>query len=90
MALTLKNPRVEALVNEVVEITGETKTRAIERALEERKNRLRLGVTPTTRAERLDRLLKEEIWPRVPKKERGRRLTREEEDALLGYGEHGV
>ena len=39
---------------------------------------------------RLLRLLHERIWPSIPKKELGRRLTQAEEDAILGYGKKGV
>jgi hypothetical protein len=30
------------------------------------------------------------VWPSMPKNQLGRRLTRDEEDALLGYGPDGV
>ena len=42
------------------------------------------------RAERIRRFLEQEVWPQVPEAERGRRLSREEEDAILGYGSEGV
>ena len=42
------------------------------------------------RARRLQRFLEQEVWPVVPKEVRGRALTREEEDAILGYGPGGV
>ena len=35
-------------------------------------------------------LLRSKIWPAVPKKQFGRRLTRTQEDAILGYGPDGV
>lgn len=90
MAITIKNPRVDLLVRELVEITGETKTLAIERALEERKSRLSLGVSMSSRAERIGRFLTEEVWPRVPADQLGRKLSKEDEEAILGYGKHGV
>jgi hypothetical protein len=34
--------------------------------------------------------LKREVWPRVPRAERGRRLSAEEEAEVLGYGSEGV
>jgi len=40
-------------------------------------------------AEFLD-FLRRDVWPKVPRKYRRRRLTRKEEDALLGYGPEGV
>jgi hypothetical protein len=30
------------------------------------------------------------MWPLAPASERGRRLTRDEEDEILGYGPEGV
>jgi hypothetical protein len=32
------------------------------------------------------RTLRTRIWASIPRKELGRRLTRQEEDAILGYG----
>lgn len=49
------------------------------------------AATPMTeRGERLRRLLEQEVWPLVPESERGRTLTRDEEDAILGHGREGV
>ena len=42
MALNIKNPEVVRLAGEVPKLAKETKTEAIRRALEERKERLRL------------------------------------------------
>ncbi len=42
MAVNIKNQDVENLLNEVVNLTGETKTEAIRKALEERRKRLSL------------------------------------------------
>jgi prevent-host-death family protein len=42
------------------------------------------------RAARLKRFFEQEVWPGLPPEERGRVLTREEEDAILGYGREGV
>jgi antitoxin VapB len=39
---------------------------------------------------RLRRFLEQEVWPAMPESELGRRLTREEEEAILGFGEDGV
>jgi hypothetical protein len=41
MALNLKNAQVERLAAEVAKLTGESKTEAIRRALEERRRRLK-------------------------------------------------
>lgn len=89
MALNLKNADVERLATEVARLTGESKTEAIRKALEERYRRLK-AVAPSARRTRLLRLLRERIWPSIPKKQRGRRLTQAEEDAILGYGKSGV
>ena len=92
MALNIKNPRVERLASEVARLAKESKTEAIGRALEERKIRLRM----TGRVVVEDRLagfvafLRREVWPAVPRKHRGRRLSKKEEDAILGYGPEGV
>lgn len=42
------------------------------------------------RGARLRRCLEQEVWPLVPDDQLGKPLTREEEDAILGYGPHGV
>jgi hypothetical protein len=34
--------------------------------------------------------LEEEVWPQAPPCQLGRRLSREEEDEILGYGPGGV
>src|SRR5262245_18077599 len=85
-----QNPRVERLAAEVAKLTREIKTEAIRRALEERKARLASRVIRRDRqADFLD-FLRRDVWPTVPRKYRRRRLTRKEEDALLGYGPEGV
>jgi antitoxin VapB len=89
MALNLKNAEVERLAAEVARLTGESKTEAIRKALEERRRRLK-AVAPAERRQRLLRLLRGRIWPSVPKDQLGRRLSRAEEDAILGYGKDGV
>ena len=90
MGLNLKNDEVERLVAEVARMTGETKTEAVRRALAERRQRLVYRLGSADRSERIRAFLEHEIWPQVPKRELGRRLTRQEEDDILGYGEDGV
>lgn len=90
MAINIKNSEVERLVSEVSDLTGESKTEAVRRALEERKERLKLQITSENRGARLRRFLEEEVWPHVPADSLGRTLTRAEEEAILGYGEIGV
>jgi antitoxin VapB len=89
MALNLKNDEVERLAAEVARMTGESKTEAIRKALQERRERLK-GRTVDQRRARVLTLLEKKVWPTLPAGERGRRLTRAEEDEILGYGADGV
>lgn len=89
MALNIKNPDVERLATEVASLTGESKTEAIRRSLEERRRRLK-GPAPAERRVRVLKFLETKVWPTIPKKQLGRRLTRVEEDDILGYGPEGV
>jgi antitoxin VapB len=88
--LNIKNPEVERLVREIADLTGESKTEAVRKALEERREKLAFRTAGQSRAARLRRFLEEEVWPAVPRSQRGRRLTRAEEEAILGYGAEGV
>jgi antitoxin VapB len=90
MALNIKNAAVERLAAEIARLTGETKTEAIRRALEERKQRLATQSAEGDRGARIRAFLTREIWPQLPRGERGRRLSRKQEDAILGYGSDGV
>ena len=89
MALNLKNAEVERLAAEVARLTGESKTEAIRRALEERRQRLK-GPSKARRRARVLAFLRTKVWPSIPKGQRGRRLTPEEEDDILGYGPEGA
>ena len=90
MALNIKNAEVERLAAEAARLAGESKTESIRRALEERVARLRLRVVSRNREADVLRYLEREVWPLVPKRILGRRLTRREEDRILGYGPEGV
>ena len=90
MALNIKNQEVERLVNEVVAVTGESKTEAIRLALAERRARLRQRVDPAARSERRRRFLEREIWDKVPDDQKGRAPTKAEREAILGMGEEGL
>jgi antitoxin VapB len=90
MPLNIKNDEVERLVSEIAALTGETKTEAVRRALLERRDRLAFRAEKTRPGDRLLRVLEQEVWPLVPRKERGRRLTRRQKDAILGYGPEGT
>jgi antitoxin VapB len=89
MALNIKNARVERLADELARLTGESKTETIRRALEERRARLK-GPSRAERRARVLKLLQQRIWPGTPKPQLGRRLSRAEEDAILGFGKEGV
>ncbi len=89
MALNIKNAEVERLATEVARLTGESKTEAIRRALDERRIRLRTVSTGSRRA-RVLAFLERKVWPTLPKAQVGRRLSRAEEDEILGYGPGGV
>ena len=90
MALNIKNAEVERLAEEISRLTGESKTEAVRRALEERKGRLAYRVSNDNRAERLRVFLEREVWPVIPAEHLGRRLTKDEEEAILGFGESGA
>lgn len=90
MSLNIKSRDVEILLDEVVRLTGESKTEAIRKALDERRQRLYAQtVTPRSEA-RLLAFLEDEIWSQIPPELMGQPLTKEEEEAILGYGEAGV
>jgi antitoxin VapB len=89
MALNLKNAEVERLAAEVARMTGESKTEAIRRALDERRQRLK-GRASDRRRARVMQFLEKTVWPTLPEGEFGRRLTRAEEDDILGIGPNGV
>jgi antitoxin VapB len=90
MALSIKSPEVERLAESVAAMTGESKTEAIRRSLIERRERLSLQRVGRERGSDFLRYLEEEVWPKVSPSQLGRRLTREEEDEILGYGPEGV
>ncbi len=90
MALNIKDQRTEKLAAEVAAMTGESKTRAVRVALEERKQRLALRGGQRDRAKDLRRFLEQEVWPALPRRVLGKRVTRREREAILGYGRTGV
>jgi antitoxin VapB len=90
MALNIKNEEVERLATEVAELARETKTEAIRRSLEERRQRLKLHLVEGNRGERAFTFLEREVWPYLPEGVRGKPLTKEEKEEVLGYGPDGV
>lgn len=90
MALNIKDPETERLATEVAAMTGETKTRAIKIALQERQARLTAARVADDRSAALRRFLTEEAWPQIPPELLGRAPTKAEREAILGYGPEGV
>ena len=90
MALNLKNPEVERLVDEVAALTGESKTEAVRKALLERKERLTMHVAKRDLYHEAVEWLESEVWSRVPAELRGKPISQAEQDEILGYGEDGV
>ena len=90
MPLNIKNREVERLVGEIAALTGESKTEAVRKALQERRSRLAFCETSENRAARLRRFLEQVVWPAMPEGELGKRLSREEEEEILGFGADGA
>lgn len=90
MALNIENQDVENLLEKVVRITGESRTEAVRKALEERHQRLSLPLVSPENEARLFVFLREELWPQIPNELLGTRLSKTEEEAILGYGEAGI
>ena len=89
MALNIKNHEVEQLAMEVAALARETKTEAIRRALIDRKQRLLVRRVDAGKRERLLRLLESRIWPSIPADVLGKPVSKEEREAILGYGPEG-
>ncbi|MGH9423282.1 MAG: type II toxin-antitoxin system VapB family antitoxin [Thermoanaerobaculia bacterium] len=90
MAMNINDNKVEQLAEELSRLTGESKIVVILHALEERKERL--SPTPSGKrplAQVLD-FLEKEVWPNIPPDLRGRGITKEEREQILGYGRGGV
>jgi antitoxin VapB len=82
MALNIRNKETERLAQAVIEITGETKTEAVTRALMDRLQRVRRDRAGRSLAEELDAIaLRCAALPvRDPRSA----------DEILGYDQHGV
>jgi antitoxin VapB len=78
--------KVARLANEVALLAHETKTEAIRRALEERRERL-LGAS--VRGQSLISFLEKQVWPFIPEEVRGYQMTSEEQDQIFGCGPDG-
>lgn len=87
MALTVKNPEVERLAEEVARLAGGTKTEAIRKALLERKARLVRRERP--RSESVLEFLEREVWPKLPPESLGKAPSKAEQEEILGFGPEG-
>jgi antitoxin VapB len=76
MALNIKNASVENLALELSQLTGESKTEAIRRALEERKQRLAFQVVRENRGDELRTFLEREVWSVIRARSATRRLEK--------------
>jgi antitoxin VapB len=88
MALNIKNAEVERLAAEAAGLAGESRTEAIRQALVERVRRLRLCGGKLDRGEKLETMLAE-FRKRFPRGDFGRKMSKAEREAILGYGPEG-
>jgi antitoxin VapB len=82
MALSIKNDTTERLARRVASETGESLTEAIQRALEERWERLR--------TKRRSRVVKNQIEDLLRRVDALPTLDSRPVDEVLGYDEHGM
>jgi antitoxin VapB len=90
VSLNIKDDEAVRLAGEVAALAGESKTRAVRVALQERHARLALTTRQGAHGDGLRRFLEQEAWPQIPAKVLGRPISRAEREAILGYGEDGV
>jgi antitoxin VapB len=86
MALNIKDRETEQLAGEVAALAGESKTGAVRQALRERKQRLLLAHCGGGRGDRMVALLEKGLWRRLPGDVRGRSISKQEEEEILGLG----
>lgn len=82
MALNLRNAAVERLVSELALLTGESKTEAVTKAVQDRLARVRRERTGRSLADELEAIAKRCSQRSV--------LDARTEDAILGYDENGL
>jgi hypothetical protein len=87
MAMSIKNPEVEQLAQQLSRLTRSSKTEVIRQALKEKKERLETG-EGLDRQQRLLSYLEDRVWPSLPRGA-SRRWTKAQEERALGYGKHG-
>jgi antitoxin VapB len=88
VALNIKNREVEELARELASRTGESKTETILQALKQRKQHL--DTTTPKKKRNVIQYLERHVWPFIPPEVRGKRITKEEREEILGYGPDGV
>ena len=89
MALNIKNAEVERLATESAQLAGESKTETIRRALEEGIRRLQMHTGRSGSTDRIELVLAR-FRKEFPKGDFGRKMTKAEREAILGYGPEGV
>jgi len=89
MALNIKNAEVERLATLAARLARESKTEAIRKALAERVARLKLYRGGLTREQRIDAVLAR-FRQEFPRGDFGRKMSKAEEEELLGFGPDGV
>jgi antitoxin VapB len=82
MALNIRNAEAERLAGEVSRLTGETKTQAVTRALQDRLERLRRDRSRRQLADELDEIARH--CSQLPV------LDARTEDEILGYDKRGL
>lgn len=80
MALHIEDPELVAEILAESEASRITPEQVVRRALALRKS------TVAERQARIRKVLEEEIWPKIPGELKGKPISKEEEEALLGYG----
>lgn len=90
MDFNIEDTETEKLAAEVAEMTGGTKTEAVREALREKKEWLEKRNSRKEKPQSLQEWLEREVWPRIPKEERGKPVSKEEVEDILGFGPGGV
>jgi antitoxin VapB len=90
MGLHITDTETEKLAAEIAEMTGDTKVGAVREALREKKRRLEARSGPKERPRSMQEWLEKEVWPRIPQEERGKPMTKQEVEDILGFGPEGV
>jgi len=90
MAMSIEDDRVERLAEELSQMTGESKTAVILRALEERRERIAPESRENPRLAQALAFLAKEIWPKIPPTLLGRPMSKIDREQILGYGPDGM